>query len=139
MAIYKASDILDFLGEAFLAGSPYVELCEVEADEDSPTTLHVSYEKDEDFAIEDMIDSIAEDYNDSLATMKFSLSDIAPIAFTLDEVLRIKQSLDNAIEYTKEESKKPSYSKETLANMDSACVAFRNIQAKLNKFISHFQ
>lgn len=58
MAIYKISDLLDSLKSAASEGFEYVDVSEIEKDDDSLETLYLSYIESETFTSDEMVDSV---------------------------------------------------------------------------------
>lgn len=135
MATYKTTELFGIISDAIATNHLYIDVSELEADDESPATLSFSIPED-DLSYEDEAVSVDVDSDFDETRLLIKATDIAPISFTFDEISTLKLAVDNALEYIKEESKKPSYSKEVLSDMKTSSVAIRNLQAKLNKFCS---
>ena len=145
MATYKISDLINMLHEIASDNYEYVDILELEGDEDEdiPASLSFSAIIDDfgevDYESVEAVD-IPENYNSETSVRKFSPSDICPdLLFTFDEIFTLKQALDNALEYMKKCSNDPSYSKATLEDIKKSSIAARNLQAKFAKFMSQLK
>lgn len=142
MATYKTSELLKQIGEIINDGYEYVEVDELKADDEIPASL--SFEAIGEFETigYDGVDSCeaSEDYDFDAPFFKFSPDDLCGnIAFTFNEIFTIKLAIDNALEYMKECSKDTSCSKELLSQMKEDAIDYRNLQAKLAKFLKHIK
>lgn len=143
MAIYQTQELLNQISEILSDGYKYVEITELDADEeeDIPVSLNFSAIESSFSEIDyESVDSckIPKDYDSDSDTFPVSGDDYVPISFTFKEVCTLKQSVDNALEYLKECSKDTSYSKETLDDIKASSVRMRNLQAKLAQFLKLF-
>ena len=137
MAIYKTSDLLDMLSEIINNGYEYVEVMELDAEDDMPAALDFS-------AIDDGCCSV--DYGDVESTeipndydyvlrIHPQPDDICHIInFTYGELSSIYHAINNALGYTKDCLKDPSCTREMRDEMKASSVEWRNLQAKFAKF-----
>lgn len=142
MAIYKASDLFNQISQIINDGYTYVDITELEADDEDPASL--SFDVIEDAFCSIDYESVSatelpENYNSETSRPVFGMDDFCgDISFTYKEIFVIKQSLDNALEYLKDCSNDPSCSKEVLADIKSSSVLMRNLQAKLAKRFKNY-
>ena len=142
MANYKISDLINALHEIASDNYEYVDILELDEDDDMPASLSFSAISDSFSEVDyESVDSveIPENYDSETSSRLFAPSDICPdLLFTFDEIFTLKQALDNALEYMKECSKDPSCSRETLedikANIIITAVVFFS-KCRRNYFI----
>lgn len=143
MATYKISDLINTLHEIASDNYEYVDILELDEDDDMPASLSFSAISDSFSEVDyESVDSveIPENYDSETSSRLFAPSDICPdLLFTFNEIFTLKQALDNALEYMKECSKDPSCSRETLEDIKKASISARNLQAKFAKFMSHLK
>ncbi|WP_143318907.1 hypothetical protein [Clostridium sp. HBUAS56010] len=147
MAIYKSAELLKMISEIINEGYKYVDVNESEGFEDEDgdgLPLGLSFEAiDEDLAGIDFECVNSCDFpteSDITTPEHFHADDFCgTISFTYGEILTIKQSLGNSLEYFKEISNDPETSKDMLSDVKTASITYRNLQAKLAKFLKGFK
>ena len=143
MATYKTSDLLKLLTQIISEGYEYIDIYEIEADDDCPAALSFEAIESEYSSIDyDSVESstVPADYDSKTSTRHVSPDDpCGDIIFTYKEIFTLAHAVDNALEYLKECSKDPSYSKDVLSEIKSASIDIRNLQAKIKKLLSHYK
>lgn len=137
MAVYKVNDLLSKLLEVSDDGYSFVEITELEADEDSLESLSFTGISDFECIDYEEVDSVSESEIES--SDSFDSSDFFPISFTFDEIYAIKYSIDNSLEYLKLLMKSPDCPKDAFDDMKASSVACRNLQAKLSRRLKEFE
>lgn len=135
MATYSAIDLMNQISEILNDGHLFVEVSELEAEDDYPASLSFEAE-DGYFGIGyEGVEALSDDSDCKITiTGKDCIA-----AFSLEEISLLHQAVSNALEYYKEHQNDASYSKEIRADMRSSAVATRNMQAKLTKLLKRFQ
>ena len=137
MAIYKTSDLLNMLSEIINDGYEYVEVMELDAEDDIPAALNFSAIDSDDCSIDyDNVESveIPDDY-DYVLRIHPQPDDICHIInFTYEELFSIHHAINNALEYMKDCLKDPSCTREIRDEIKSSSIEWRNLQAKFAKF-----
>ena len=108
MATYKISDLINMLHEIASDNYEYVDILELDGDEDEdiPASLSFSAIIDDfgevDYESVEAVD-IPENYNFETSVREIFLFLIScpDLLFTFDEIFTLKQALDNALEYMK--------------------------------------
>ena len=144
MAIYKTSDLLDILSEIINDGYEYVEVMELDAEDDIPAALNFSAIESDCCSVDyDNVESaeIPDDY-DYVLRIQPHPDDICHIInFTYDELSSLYHAVNNALEYSKDCLKDPSCTRELRDDIKISSAEWRNLQAKFAKFfkkaISH--
>lgn len=142
MATYKTVDLINRLSELINDGYEYVDITELDADEEFPSCLSFSAIEDSSSSVDfEEIDSVElpEDYDYyTTDSHKVKGTDTClTISFTYQELAFLKFAVDDALEYAKECSKNPSISRDELSSIKSTSVHWRNLQAKFAKFNKH--
>lgn len=137
MAIYKTTELLDLLNDIIVDGFEYVDITELDHDDESPTSLSISA-VDEFHNIDyDSIDSceIPQNYDFTKPTLSFSPDDLCHnVSFTYKEVFTIIHAVNNALAYFKDCLADPSYPRDIRDEIKASSVECRNLQAKLKQF-----
>lgn len=139
MAVYKTSDLIKRLHEILTDGYVYVDVSELEGDDEFPTSLSFSVLDDQDMGIDyESIESLDESSIDS-SSSRSKTSDICPEAvFTYEELFTLMYSIEVTLDQLKEWSAEP-LSKKDLAEIKQSAVDCRNLQAKFAKLRKHFR
>lgn len=145
MATYKVSDLITKLHEIASDNYEYVDILELDGDEEEDMPVSLSFyaiaNDFEEVGFEEVeaVD-IPENYDVETSVRKFSPSDICPdMLFTFDEIFTLKQALDNALKYMKECSNDPSCPKTTREDIKKASISTHNLQAKFAKYMSQLK
>lgn len=138
MAIYKVRELQDILCEISEDGYPYVEIREIEADNEFPTSLSFDAITPFESISYDIIESYDFEPDEEFPlTETFNVQDRChEIGFTYEEIATIHHALKNALEHFKNCESDPSYSKEVKRNIKASSVRCRNLEAKLTKFLN---
>lgn len=137
MAIYKVSDLLDRLEHIAVEGYEFVDVRELEADDDIPTSILIDVIEDfycssEDEEIPSV--KIPEDYDFDSFNRTHKLSDTCrSISFTYEEILTLSHAIDNAINFSKQLLDDPE-NKPLKNEIKQSASEWRNLQAKFAKF-----
>ena len=137
MAVYKVNDLLSKLLEVSEGGYSFVEITELEADEDSLESL--SFTGISDFECMDYEEVVSVSEAEIESSDSFNSSDFFPISFTFDEIDAIKYSVDNTLEYLKLLMKSADCPKDAFDDMKASSVVCRNLQAKLSRRLKEFE
>lgn len=141
MAIYRITDILNQLVQITSDGYDYVDLTSLEANDDFPASLDFSAIDLGGFSIGyNPVESvnIPSDYDPETSERIFFCNDVcSDLLFTYNEILTTRYAIDNVLEFFKAYLKEPSCSGEERDDIKASSVDVRNLQAKLNKFLSH--
>ena len=135
MATYKTSELLKQLCDLVNDGYAYVDVSEIEADEDFPASL--SFSICEGFAGMNYcdIDSCDPPENYLASSCDENPDDsFARILFSEKELCTIACAIDNALEYFKELKGDPNIPQEDRDGLRILSTDCRNLQAKLKKF-----
>ncbi len=132
MAVYKTSDLIKRLHEILTDGYVYVDVSELEGDDEFPTSLSFSVLDDQDMGIDyESIESLDESSIDS-SSSRSKTSDICPEAvFTYEELFTLMYSIEVTLDRLKEWSAEP-LSKKDLDEIKQSTVDCRNLQAKFS-------
>lgn len=142
MATYKTEELFKQLCEIINDGYEFVEVYELEADDDMPASLAFDGLGEFEGVGYDGVESceIPDDYNfDSPSRIVQDSDYCGSIVFTYGEIFNLSHAVNNALEYFKECLKDTSYSKETISKIKSSSVDCRNLQAKFAKFFKHIK
>lgn len=140
MAIYKTIDLLNKLHEIIEDKYEYVDVMELDADDDTPEALAFDVFDDYDSSIDyEEVDSvdIPDDYDYSFHIHGKSDDNCYTISFTYEELFIISDAISDALEYYKKYISDPSCTRDERDNIKSFSVKCRNLQAKLAKFFKH--
>lgn len=139
MAVYKTSDLIKRLHEILTDGYGYVDVSELEGDDEFPTSLSFSVLDDQDMGIDyESIESLDESSIDS-GSSRSKTSDICPEAvFTYEELFTLMYSIEVTLNRLKEWSAEP-LSKKDLDEIKQSTVDCRNLQAKFGKLRKLFK
>ncbi len=137
MAIYKTRDLQDRLCEIAKDGYLYVDITEIDADDEFPTSLSFDALAPYESTDYETVESLELDLEDEFPPVTFHATDLChEIGFTYEEISTIHHAVVNALEYFKSCEKDPTYSKEVVRDIKSSAVKCRNLQAKLVKFLN---
>ena len=140
MATYKIYDLIEKLYEISADGYEYVDIFESECDDEYPASLSFSAISNDSLGIDyEEIESceIPDNYDYEESTRKINSADFClQLPFTYQEIFTIKHAVDNALEYFKECIENPEISKDIKTEIKTSSVSCRNLQAKINKFLS---
>lgn len=139
MAVYKTSDLIQRLHEILTDGYGYVDVSELEGDDEFPTSLSFSVLDDQDMGIDyESIEFLDESSIDS-SSSRFKTSDICPEAiFTYKELFTLMYSIEVTLDRLKEWSAEP-LPKKDLDEIKQSTVDCRNLQAKFAKLKKLFK
>lgn len=137
MAIYKVSDLLNRLEKIAIEGYEFVDIHELEADDEFPAALLVNAIEDFDFSSEDEEISsveIPKDY-DFYSFNRIHQSDetCRTISFTYKEISSLSHAVNNAINFSKQLLDDPE-NKSLRNEIKKSASEWRNLQAKFTKF-----
>ena len=134
VAVYKISDILKALCSASIDGYYYVSISCNDEDNDS---LLLSYENDTN-SEEEFIDSVSSFYSTLEPENDYDPNDICPLLFSNDEIQDLSDCILNAIHVFKDSPKNKKLDRDTRDKIKKSLVAWRNLDAKFNKFFKHY-
>lgn len=132
MATYNTSDVIKQLLEILTDGYGYVDISELEGDDEFPTSLSFTVLDDqEDINIDyESIESLDESL--TAPSSKFKATDICPEAtFTYQELFTLMYSIEVTLDRLKEWSAEP-LPKKDLDEIKQSTVDCRNLQAKFS-------
>lgn len=142
MAIYKTLDLIKELRLVLDDGFEFVELMELESEDDMPASVSLSGIGEDEMIEYDPVESceIPDDYDYDNPDFRFKPNDQCEhIAFTFDELRVIQHSVNNALEYYKECIKDDFYEKDVREHIRKSTIDTRNFQAKLAKMLKNFK
>lgn len=137
MAIYKTTELLELLNEIITDGFEYVDIMELDGDDESHASLSVSAVDEFNNIDYETIDSceIPDNYDFTKSTLSVSPDDLChSISFTYKEIFTIIHAVNNALAYFKDCLKDSSYPREVHDEIKASSVECRNLQAKLKQF-----
>ncbi len=136
MATYRTSDLLKRVHELGEDGIDYVDISEIEDDEENTTWLHFEGSVDEYERIDyESIESV-EDIDNDVIDNEFNPDDPCMLfTFTYNEMFTFARAIDDALAYYKIRSSSADCSREEKDDIKKHSVAMRNLQAKLSKKI----
>lgn len=136
MATYRTSDLLKRVHELGEDGIDYVDISEVEDDEENITYLHFQGIVDEYECMDyESIESV-EDIDNDVIDNTFNPDDPCTLfTFTYNEFSTFARALDDALAFYKIRSSSPDCCREEKDDIKKHSIAMRNLQAKLFKKI----
>lgn len=143
MATYKTIELIDKLSELINDGYEYVDINELDADEEFPESLTFEAIESNSSSIDyEDVESVIvpEDYDYQRGYHKVKGTDSClTLSFTYNEISYLSHAIDNVLQFTKEYIKDPSCSKEEIADIKASSIHWRNLQAKFAKFFKNLR
>lgn len=141
MAIYKTQDLLHKICEIIFDGYSFVDISELEKDDEFPTSLSFNAcDRDCDIDYESVEScELPDDFYANNHIQEINVNDFCgEMPFTYKELFALGNSIQNALEYGKERLQAKDCSKEERDAIKSSSVELRNLQARFSIFFKSF-
>ena len=141
MATYKTQEILNLISDIATDGYPLVNIYEMEADDDFPTSLSFdAIDPDTGFEVDyESIESCSNSEIDSSSRYIATKDDYCGLGFTFDEVAIIHMALKNALLHLKNCVENPECPDADKTKIKTSSIDMRNVQAKIEKFMKRIK
>ena len=134
MAIYKITDLLSSLSSASTDGYDYVD---ISSDSEDDGSLCFTY-GDEYYSEGEYIDSVSISFSNVPSSDEYDPNDICPLMFTNDEIQDLSNGISNVINVFKDSPKNKNLDRDTRDNIKKSLIAWRNLNAKFEKFFKRY-